>query len=100
MYYLTLLYRTMVFLRFIFWIYNMKLCIFPQNARDFHLDSSNITYNLEERAQARLGRRAPCRGLNIYFDSQQTVQCKPPAGDNSILYIVISILYELYVILA
>ena len=53
----------------------MKLCIFPQNARDFHLDSSNITYNLEERAQARLGRRAPCRGLTLYFDSQQTVQC-------------------------
>ena len=35
-----------------------------------------------------------------YISIQQTVQCKPPAGDNSILYIVISILYELYVILA
>ena len=42
----------------------MKLCIFPQNARDFILDSSNITYNSEQRAQARLGRSAPCLGLN------------------------------------
>ena len=47
----------------------MKLCIFPQNARDFILDSFNITYNLEKRAQARLGRSAPCLGLTLYFDS-------------------------------
>ena len=32
-------------------------------------DSSNITYNLEKRAQARLGRSAPCLGLTLYFDS-------------------------------
>ena len=76
----------------------MKLCIFPQNARDFILDSSNITYNSEQRAQARLGRSAPCLGLT-YISIQQTVQSKAPAGDNGILYIGFSILYELYVIL-
>ena len=53
----------------------MKLCIFPQNARDFILDSSNITYNLEKRAQARLGRSAPCLRLP-YISIQQTVQSK------------------------
>ena len=56
------------------WICNMKLCIFPQNARDFIPDSSNITYNSEERAQARLCSSAPCLGLS-YISIQWTVQC-------------------------
>ena len=46
-----------------------EIVYFPQNARDFILDSFNITYNSEKRAQARLGRLAPCLGLTLYFDS-------------------------------
>ena len=58
----------------------MKLCIFPQNARDFIPDSSNITYNSEERAQARLCSSAPCLGLS-YISIQWTVQCKANGGE-------------------
>ena len=35
----------------------------------------------------------------VYFEYKRTVQSKPPAGDNGILYIGFSILYDLYVML-
>ena len=73
----------------LFWIYNMKLCIFPQNARDFILDSSNITHNFEECAHARLRSSAPCLGLRYISSQNGRYSARPPAGDNSILYIVV-----------
>ena len=48
---------------------NMKLCIFLKMHMVLSLDNFNITYNLKQRAQARLGRSAPCLGLIVYFDS-------------------------------
>ena len=63
----------------------MKLCIFPQNARDFIPDSSNITYNSEERAQARLCSSAPCLGLS-YISIQWTVQCRYDYENKYVLF--------------
>ena len=48
---------------------NMKLCIFLKMHMVLSLDNFNITYNLKQHAQARLGRSAPCLGLIVYFDS-------------------------------
>ena len=47
----------------------MKLCIFLKMHMVLSLDNFNITYNLKQRAQARLGRSAPCLGLIVYFNS-------------------------------
>ena len=47
----------------------MKLCIFLKMHMVLSLDNFNITYNLKQRAQACLGRFAPCLGLIVYFDS-------------------------------